>query len=75
MRSLGAEELDQLVATYAPIGERCKRKATRQRALWAGCAAAVAAAAKSFVTAHQDGSKLPNSIKIPSKAKGDVYQP
>lgn len=47
-RSLDAVELDQLVATYAPIGERRKRKKNRQRALKTGCAAAVATAASLF---------------------------
>lgn len=38
-------------------------------------AAAVETIGKKFVAANQDGTKLPASIKIPSKAKGDPHKP
>ncbi len=42
---------------------------------YGGAAQAVEAVARKFVAANQDGSKLPDSIKIPSKEKGVAYQP
>ena len=43
--------------------------------IYGKAAAAVATAARKFVEVHQDGSKLPEGIKIPTKAKGDPFVP
>ncbi len=42
--------------------------------LYTAAAAAVAKAAKAFAAAQKDGSKLPDSIDVPSKAKGEPHQ-
>jgi hypothetical protein len=70
------DELKPVLEAIASMDKKSLKDVTpADQATYTKAAGAVAAAAKSFVAAHQDGSKLPGSIKIPSKAKGDVYQP
>jgi len=72
----GIAELKPVLAAIANIDKKSLKDVTpTDRATYSKAADAVAAAAKTFVTAHQDGSKLPDSIKLPGKAKGDVFQP
>ncbi|HUG69617.1 MAG TPA: multiheme c-type cytochrome [Pirellulaceae bacterium] len=72
----GIDELKPVLAAIASIDKKSLKDVTPgDRATYTKAAAAVSAAAAHFVTVHQDGSKLPASMKTPSKAKGDVYQP
>lgn len=72
----GIDGLKPVLAAVANVDKKSLKDVTpNDKDTYEKAAAAVAAAAKEFVTAHMDGSKLPDSIKIPSKAKGDIYQP
>ncbi|MBC8351445.1 MAG: hypothetical protein H8E66_05630 [Planctomycetes bacterium] len=72
----GIAELEPILAAIASIDKKSLKEATPgDQATYTKAADAVAAGAKSFVTAHQDGTKLPESIKIPSKAKGEPFKP
>ncbi len=72
----GIDELKPVLAAIADIDKKSLKDVTpADPATYTKAADAVAAAAKSFVTAHHDGSKLPATIAIPAKAKGVVFQP
>ncbi|MCA9141634.1 MAG: hypothetical protein KDB05_02555 [Planctomycetales bacterium] len=72
----GIDELKPVLAAIAGIDKSSLKEVTvSDQASYTKAADAVAAAAKSFVATHIDGSKLPDSIDIPSKAKGEVFQP
>ncbi|MDA1053268.1 MAG: multiheme c-type cytochrome [Planctomycetota bacterium] len=72
----GIDELKPVSEAIASIDKKSLKDVTpSDPATYTKAADAVAAAAKNFVTAHQDGGKLPDSINVPSKAKGDVFQP
>lgn len=68
-------DLQPVLAAIAGMDKSSLREVTADdKKIYAAAADAVAAAAKVFVQKHQAGEKLPDSIKIPSKAKGDVYK-
>ena len=69
-------ELAELLTAIGKLDKRSLKDVTpNDKQRYGKAAAEVESTAKKFVAAHQDGSKLPSSIKIPSKAKGDPYQP
>ncbi len=69
-------DLKPVLDAVADVDKKSLREvAASDAVLYVKLADAVAAASKAFVAKHQDGSKLPDSIKIPSKAKGEVHNP
>lgn len=72
----GIPELKPVLDVIAKMDKKSLREVTADdKRVYLKAAGAVAAASRKFVDVYQDGNKLPDSIKIPSKAKGDVYQP
>ncbi|MEO8498903.1 MAG: multiheme c-type cytochrome, partial [Planctomycetota bacterium] len=72
----GIAELAPALAAVKSIDKKSlKDVAPADQAKYTQAADAVTVAAKSFVASHYDGSKLPATIEIPSKAKGVVFQP
>ncbi len=72
----GIADLKPALDAIADVDKGSLKEVTADdAALYVKLADAVATAAKAFVAKHQDGSKLPDSIKIPSKAKGEVHKP
>lgn len=72
----GIDDLKPVLSALAGIDKGSLKDITpTDAATYTKAADAVAAGAKSFVAAHLDGSGLPDSVDIPSKAKGNVFQP
>jgi len=68
--------LQPVLAAVAKINKKILREVPpNNNKTIAKAAADVTAAAKKFVAAYQDGKKLPDSIKVSSKEKGDVFKP
>jgi len=70
-------DIPQLKEMLNAIGKMNKRSlkaiTPEDKDQYGKAASVVESAAKNFVAAHRDGSKLPNSIKIPKKMKGDPH--
>jgi len=68
--------LAELLTAIGKLGKKKLKTVTpNDKQSYGKAAAAVETTAKKFVAAHHDGSKLPASIKIPRKVKGDPHQP
>jgi hypothetical protein len=76
LADLKIAELQPVLAAVAGMDKKSLREVTAgDKQTYGKAAAAVTAAAKKFVDAHRDGTKLPAGIKIPNKAKGDPFKP
>ena len=72
----GVPELKPALDAVANINKQGLRAiGPDDKQVYGKAAGAVAVAARKFVAVHQDGSKLPAGIDIPTKAKGDAYAP
>ncbi|MBP85723.1 MAG: hypothetical protein CMJ64_03245 [Planctomycetaceae bacterium] len=72
----GVLELKPALDALAGIDKKSLREITaNDKQIYGKVAGTVAAAARKFVEAHQDGNKLPAGIDIPTKAKGEAYVP
>lgn len=76
---LAKENIPELTEVLTAIGKFDKKTletiAPTDQQKYGDAAAAVEVAAKKFVAAADGGGKLPDGIKIPSKAKGEPFQP
>lgn len=69
-------DLAPLLAVVAKFNKGMLGTVTpNDKKIYGDAAAAVETAAKEFVAAHQDGTKLPDSVPISSKMKGEPPQP
>jgi hypothetical protein len=69
-------ELKPALEALAGIDKKSLREVTaNDKQIYGKAAGAVAAAARKFVAVHQDGSRLPKAIDIPTKAKGEAHMP
>lgn len=72
---ISVANLKPILAAIQEMEKKTLRAETsNDRTIYTAAADAVAQAARDFVAAHEDGSNLPLSIEIPTKAKGDVFQ-
>jgi len=70
-------DIPQLKEMLNAIGKLDKRSlkavTSEDKKRYSEAASVVESSAKTFVAANSDGSKLPTSIKIPKRAKGDPH--
>ena len=76
LADVGVAELQPALDVVAGMDKDSLSEITPQdKQIYSQAAAAVAKAAKAFVDAHADGSKLPDTVNVPSRVKGDPYEP
>lgn len=73
LEELEIPELKPILDAVKAMDKKMLKDADSDRAIFTDAADKISAAAEAFVKAHADGSKLPQSIKIPSKAKGEAF--
>jgi hypothetical protein len=67
-------ELEEMLSVIGKLDKDLLKDVTpNDKERYGKAAATVETAAKKFVAAHHDGSKLPANIKIPKKMKGDPH--
>lgn len=68
-------ELKPAIAALANFDKKSLREVTaNDKTIYRKAAGAMVGAGRAFVNAYQDGTKLPKSVDVPSKAKGEVYK-
>lgn len=76
LEELEIPELAGVLAAVKSMDKKTLKAVTEQdKQIYRKAAGAVAVAARAFVETHQDGNQLPDSIDVPTKVKGEVYQP
>jgi hypothetical protein len=75
LNELEIADLKPALATLEGIDKKSLKEITaKDKQLYTDAAAKLSVGSEAFVKAHPDGSKLPASIKIPIKAKGEPSQ-
>lgn len=75
LAKLKLSQLAPLLASLEPLLGGLKEVDAGDQQKYGAAAAAVETAANAFVAANQDGAQLPDGLPIPSKTKGEPFQP